>query len=229
MTTILIARHGNNFDPGQTAIRVGRRTDLSLSESGIKQAKDLGNYLKQYKIFPVAVFTSDLKRTQETAKIALETADLNIMPMKRSMFNEIDFGPDEGKTYDQIVARIGAKSLEDWDTMAILPEGWIADVDQIVQDWRDFAAEMLKQYPNQTVLVVTSNGIGRFAPYLTKNFISFGQTHKLKLSTGALGSLTWRGGNWEIDYWNEMPATDIRANSIEDDSDATEYGKEEED
>ncbi len=67
MTTILIARHGNNFEPGETAVRIGRRTDLALSSSGKQQAKYIGAYLKQFKIFPAAVFTSQLKRTQETA------------------------------------------------------------------------------------------------------------------------------------------------------------------
>jgi len=49
MTIMLIARHGNNFDPGQTAVRVGIRTNLPLSASGRQQAINLGNYLKRYK------------------------------------------------------------------------------------------------------------------------------------------------------------------------------------
>lgn len=205
MTTLLIARHGNNFDKGQTAVRLGVRSDLPLSSSGIIQAKNIGYYLKQNKIFPAAVFTSDLQRTQQTAKIALETANIDILPIKRSMFNEIDYGADEGKTYEQVVARIGIRSLEDWDSMAVVPDGWIADVDQIVKNWQEFAAEMLKTYPNQTILVVTSNGIARFAPYLTNDFFNFNQIHKIKLATGSLGSLTWHAGNWQIDYWNETP------------------------
>ncbi len=110
--------------------------------------------------------------------------------------------------------------------MAVVPSGWVADVDQIVQNWRDFATEVLEMYPDQTVLVFTSNGIARFAPYLTKNFFEFGQTHKIKLATGAMGSLTWRAGNWQIDYWNEMPADDLKSNPIEEDTDAKDYGDE---
>lgn len=205
MTTLLIARHGNNFDPGQISVRVGLRTDLPLSASGSQQAKNIGHYLTQYKINPIAAFTSDLKRSQQTMQIALATAHINLTPIVRTMFDEIDYGPDEGKTYEEVVARIGAKALEDWDTMAVVPNGWIADVDQIVQNWRDFAQEMLQNYPNQTVFIVTSNGIARFAPYLTNNFFGFSQSHKIKLATGALGALSYNGGNWKIDYWNEIP------------------------
>lgn len=222
MSTLLIARHGNNFDPGQVSVRVGR-TDLPLSKSGRQQAANLGNYLKQYKINPSAAFTSQLIRSQETMQIALETAGINLTPVVRPMFDEVDYGPDEGKTYDEVVARIGAKALEDWETMAVLPNGWIADVDQIVQNWKDFAQEMLNSYPNQTVFVVTSNGIARFAPYLTNDFFGFSQDHNIKLSTGALGALSYHNGNWVIDYWNEVPQGE--ALKAEDEGEPTEYGQ----
>lgn len=223
MSTILIARHGNTFDPGQTSVRVGLRTDLPLSSSGKVQAKNIGNYLKKNKINPIAAFTSELKRSSETMHIALETANINLTPKVRAMFDEIDYGPDEGKTYAEVVQRIGAKALEDWDTMAVMPNGWMGDVDRIIQTWREFAGEILEQYPNQTIFIVTSNGIARFAPYLTHDFFGFSQNHKIKLATGSLGSLSYRDGNWEIDYWNETPqGEDI---TIDDDVEPMEYGE----
>lgn len=222
MTTILIARHGNTFDAGQTSVRIGLRTDLPLSSSGKIQAKNLGHYLKEKKINPIEAFTSELKRSKETMDIALATAGITLVPIVRQMFDEIDYGPDEGKTYDEVVARIGAKALEDWDSMAVVPNGWIADVDQIVQNWRSFASEVVQKYENQTVFVVTSNGIARFAPYLTDNFFGFSQNHNIKLSTGALSALSYHAGSWQIDYWNEIPqGEDINA---EEDPEPTEYG-----
>lgn len=209
MTTILVARHGNNFNPGETAVRIGIKTNLPLSNSGIEQARLLGLYLKQYKIYPAAVFASELIRTQETANIALATAGVNITLQIKEMFNEIDYGPDEGKTYEQIIARIGVKALQDWDTMAFVPSGWVVDVEQIVQNWRSFANAMLKEYPNQTILVVTSNGVARFAPYITNHFFNFNQIHQIKLATGAIGALSYKEGNWVIDYWNEKPEADV--------------------
>lgn len=219
MTTILIARHGNNFDPGDNVIRVGARTDLSLSTSGKLQAEYLGNYLKKNKIHPAAIYTSNLKRTKETATIALATAGINIIPQEKSIFNEIDYGPDEGKSMEEVIERIGERALDDWESMAIVPDGWLVDVDQIVQNWKDFANEMVTQFPNQTVLVITSNGIARFAPYLTHNFFNFSQTHKIKLATGSVGALSYHAGNWRIDYWNEKPQPE---EIIEDDNEDSE-------
>ena len=41
---IYIVRHGNTFDPGDTLLRVGARTDLALSVSGCEQADRLGRH-----------------------------------------------------------------------------------------------------------------------------------------------------------------------------------------
>src|SRR5690242_20134159 len=98
MTTILIARHGNTFDPGDNVVRVGCKTDLPLSQSGIFQAELIGQYVLRQRITLAAVYTSELKRTIETATIALESAEQNVPVYNLAIFNEIDYGPDEGKT-----------------------------------------------------------------------------------------------------------------------------------
>ena len=39
MSRVYIVRHGNTFDRGDVILRVGGRTDIPLSTSGIDQAK----------------------------------------------------------------------------------------------------------------------------------------------------------------------------------------------
>ena len=48
-TRILICRHGNTFDKGELVTRVGSRTDLKLSSSGIDQSKLLSKELSPFK------------------------------------------------------------------------------------------------------------------------------------------------------------------------------------
>lgn len=204
MTRLLIARHGNTFDKDQTPVRVGR-TDMPLSSSGKTQAANLGHYLKINHIKPAQVYCSNLKRTQETANIALDTANLPITPQILSMFDEIDYGPDEGKTNSEIIQRIGAVALHDWENIAVAPEGWVVNTDQIIQNWHNFAQSLINTYTNDTILVVTSNGIARFAPYLTNDFFGFAEHHSIKLATGAIGSLTRKGDKWIVDFWNQVP------------------------
>ncbi|MDD3370899.1 MAG: histidine phosphatase family protein [Alphaproteobacteria bacterium] len=203
-TTLIIARHGNTFSPGDVVTRVGARTDMPLSPSGLEQATKLGLYLREYNLLPDIVFTSSLRRTKQTAAQALATADVQCMASAISLFDEIDYGVDENKPEAEVVARVGEAALKAWDEDAIVPKGWNVDVEGIVRGWKAFGDEMLRGFGGKKILVVTSNGIARFAPHLTGDFEGFRQSHKLKLSTGALAVLAHNRA-WTVEVWNVKP------------------------
>lgn len=203
MTTLLIARHGNTFDKGDTLLRVGARTDLPLSSSGRQQAILLGKYLASTHPAIDAVYTSTLQRTQQTAQLALQEAGIVLLSTPLAQFNEIDYGPDEGKPEDQVIARIGADALKAWEDQAIPPQGWQVNVPALIENWKDFAAKLV---PGSTTLVVTSNGIARFAPYLLENPEEFIKSHAIKLRTGAISCLIKNGQHWQVEYWDRKPA-----------------------
>lgn len=205
MTTLIIARHGNTFEPGETPTRVGARTDLPLVEKGIEQAKAIGRYLRENRLIPDTVYTSTLKRTIETAQIAIAESGVSNPIFPLEIFNEIDYGPDENKPEAEVVARIGQKALEDWDAHGIVPDGWVVDPQEIIERWAAFASQICAFDDNETVLVVTSNGIARFAPYLTGDFEGFCAEHSIKLSTGSLGVLKHENGAWWCESWNIKP------------------------
>ncbi len=204
MTTLIIARHGNTFESGETPRRVGARTDMPLTETGREQARAIGLYLKDNKLIPDVVYASQLQRTQETAKLAIKESGVTNPVFALDIFNEIDYGPDENKTEEEVIARIGTDAIQKWDEQTIVPPGWDADPKAIIQNWLDFAEQIRAHDDNETVLVVTSNGIARFAPHLTGNFASFADTHGLKLATGALAILKYQN-NWIVEKWNLKP------------------------
>lgn len=207
VTKLIIARHGNTFDKGDVVLRVGVGTDLPLSSSGREQGVLMGKYFLKENLRPDVVFSSELKRTKETAEIALETAGLPKKVEPLAIFNEIDYGPDEGKPEEEVVARVGEEALTLWDEKGIVPDGWRFDPEACIRMWRDFAAEIEKKYKGRTVLVVTSNGVARFCPYLTGDFEKFSRENKIKISTGALCFLSKEDGeaNWVVDAWNVRP------------------------
>ncbi len=214
MTTLIIARHGNTFGPEDTPTRVGAKTDLALVEKGRAQAKALGLHLKSNNLLPDAVYCSTLQRTKETAALALETCGIKTHIYALDIFNEIDYGPDENQPEDKVIERVGKKALELWDKEAVAPDGWHVNPDEIIRNWLEFSRQISQTHDTMTnnvmdisevILVVTSNGIARFAPHITKNFDSFAQNYPIKLATGAFGILEEKQGKWSVREWNTRP------------------------
>ncbi len=204
-TRLIIARHGNTFGPNDVPRRVGRRTDLPLVASGEAQAQRIGGYLRHRGMVPDAVFAAPLKRSYDTARLAVETLG-GAPPITIDVrFNEIDHGPDENQPESAVVARVGAQALRDWNEHARVPPGWRADPQAIIHDWLAFADTCRQSFGGQTVLVVTSNGIARFAPHLTGDFEGFRRQHGIKIATGALCFLHLQGSQWLIEQWNFRP------------------------
>lgn len=217
MTTLIIARHGNTFNAGDTPTRVGKNTDLPLVEKGEQQAKALGQYLKDHDLIPDVAYSSNLKRTKKTAEIALKQAGIALPVYALDIFDEIDYGPDENQTEDTVIARIGQDAIKDWDKSAIVPDGWNVDPEKIKEDWHSFANQITKTHDvitntvldiDETILVVTSNGIARFAPYITNNFEEFSAKNNIKLITGSLGILCFSKDKWQVKDWNIVPNLD---------------------
>jgi len=171
----------------------------------MEQARKLGLYLREKNLVPDVVFTSALQRTRQTAEEALTAAGVARSLIVNPLFNEIDYGVDENRPESEVVARLGAEALKAWDKDAVVPESWRVDVQAIVQGWLAFGEEITRDPAENKVLVVTSNGIARFAPYLTGDFEVFRRVHKLKISTGALCVMGHEGGIWRIEEWNVKP------------------------
>lgn len=205
MTTLIIARHGNTFEKDETPRRVGARTDLPLTGTGKTQARAIGRWLKTNGLYPEAVYSSQLIRTYDTATIALAEAGYKEPVYQLAIFNEVDYGPDEDQTDDVMIARIGEQALKDWEEKAIVPQGWDFDSSKTILDWQDFADHIVAD-KQDCIMVVTSNGIARFAPYITGNYPGFLQEYSPKISTGAICVLTHENGRWHIREWNLKPA-----------------------
>ena len=204
MTTLIIARHGNTFESGETPRRVGARTDLPLTEKGRAQGYAIGEYLKQNNLLPDMIYTSHLQRTRQTAQEIQLAAGLRLQPQALDLFNEIDYGPDEDQTEDAVIARIGQDALSAWEQDATLPQGWSPAPETILAGWAGFA-NMLTENPGRTTLVVTSNGIARFALSLAGDFATLRNRFGLKLATGAFGILDHSENGWAIRNWNIRP------------------------
>ncbi|MFI3240085.1 MAG: histidine phosphatase family protein [Bacteroidales bacterium] len=206
-TRIIIARHGNTFLPNETPTRVGAKTDLPLVEE--TRARSIGLYLKSKGIIPDRVYASPLLRAKETAKLAIEELGLETKLIELDDFTEIDYGVDENQTEDVVRLRLGNGDPEKgkeiiklWDKEAIVPNGWKVNPQQIIDTWLKFADNNIAD--NETVLVVSSNGVIRFAPYLTGDFEKFTNEFGIKVATGGVSIFEKNKTNnsWICTEWN---------------------------
>jgi len=210
-TILIIARHGNTFSKGDIITRLGK-TDLPLVETGLKQGRLLGECLDNLKLKPDVIFTSKLKRTIQTAEQAQEAMRTSLELNPLDIFNEIDYGIDENQPEEKVIARIGKEALKAWDKDAIVPNGWKLNTEKAINNWKLFAADILKKHSGKIILVITSNGIARFAPHITGDFETFRSKNKIKIATGALCVFENKNSTlWNCKKWNLKPKEHLEA------------------
>lgn len=225
MRHLIIVRHGNTFRPGETPTRVGGRTDLPLVEES--RARGAGRLVRALGHIPDRVYAAPLTRTVRTAELILEELGLDLAVRPAPAFAEIDYGPDENQTEDQVRLRLGRHYLEQegldaaslpeerlrqrgeeairlWNARGVPPHGWRVDARAIVADWRAFASSI---EPGESLLLVSSNGIIRFAPHLLpeNEYPRFLEKHDLKVTTGGVCVFARDGGDWRCPHWNLKP------------------------
>jgi broad specificity phosphatase PhoE len=195
MRRIFVIRHGNTFASSAEARRIGCRTDIPLVESGHAQAEQLGGWFAVQPFVLTRLLSSPLLRARQTAQ-AIAVATGHPSDGTKDWLSEIDHGPDEGRSENEVVARVGAQAVAEWDEHGVAPPGWIVDADARIAGWRAFFAE-----GSQGVdLLVTSNGAARFA------LIAAGiPAETLKLRTGAFGELEVTGGAVRLVRWDVRP------------------------
>lgn len=213
-TTFIISRHGPNFNPGDTVLRIGSQTDLPLSTTGRNAADALGRTLESRGFVPpTAVYVSPLIRTQETATRAIIAAGVANSPALQILpeFNEINYGPDDGKPEEALVARIGRDAIDAWERDSIMPPEWSPKPDVIIQNLRAVftrlaAANTSDQ--NQIIWGFSSGGIIRFlADPRLADIIEWAMPRpdKIKVAPAHFAHLEYNGHKWAIKEWNVKP------------------------
>ncbi len=225
-TRIIVVRHGNTFNSGDTILRVGSATDIPLTEKGMAQGVAVGKELAARGFKIDHIFHAPLLRTRQSADGILKS--FPAAAMENSEFlTELDYGQDDGKAEEDVVLRLGIAescgkltpqisldelresgkaALKKWDSEAILPAGWdflAPRVAELAENWSDFAAVVREKFAGKTVVAVTSNGIARFSKViLPADAVLSGS---LKLATGAFGIYEFRDGIWHCSDWNVRP------------------------
>jgi 2,3-bisphosphoglycerate-dependent phosphoglycerate mutase len=126
MTTLVLLRHGES-EWNAEGLFTGW-VDVALSERGANEAASGGTLLREAGIQPDIVHTSVLTRAIQTANLALESAGLLWLPVRRSWrLNERHYGALQGKNKAQTREEFGDEQFMLWRRSYDTPPPPLAD------------------------------------------------------------------------------------------------------
>ncbi len=208
---LLLARHGNTFEPGDKVVWVGARTDLPLTPKGREQAAALGTGLQPVAARIKRIVSGPLRRTQQHAAIAAKGLGFAHAVEIDERLREIDYGLWEAKTSDEIQALGGGSELKGWNERGVWPSspGWSPPYETIAANVAQLANDLAKSLNGDEVgLLVTSNGILKFFLKLVPGaFEEMAAQGALKVATGNCCALAFEAGTWRVAFWNRQPAS----------------------
>ncbi len=111
MSKLVLFRHGQSV--WNLENKFTGWVDVELTEKGIQEAKNAGEKLKGF-TFDEA-YTSDLKRAQETLKLALTVCGLNNIPVTNNKaLNERMYGDLQGLNKAETALKFGEEQVKIW-------------------------------------------------------------------------------------------------------------------
>jgi alpha-ribazole phosphatase len=150
MTKLILIRHGETDYNLQN--RYCGFSNPSLNKNGIWQSRKLADRFSNIKV--EKIYSSDLKRAIETAKIIFKKNSIEQLPG----FREMNFGIFEGLKYDEIVKKYPSL-YKDWIDNPIrikLPNG--EALEDLVERVRKRLTFLLSQHKDGEIALVTHGG-----------------------------------------------------------------------
>ncbi len=205
---LLLTRHGNTFEAGETPYVIGRGEDMPLTAAGEAQAETLARYLRSRHLLPGGITCGPLRRTRRTAELLAVSLGLPAA-MTDSRLTELDYGDWAGLTTAQVRERFGDAEVDAWDRLGVVPSsrGWYPGAEQLASHVASFAAGLDPECQGHIALAVTSNGVLRFFARLVDGlFDELASRNALKVATGNLCGLERdENGMWRLLFWNVEP------------------------
>jgi 2,3-bisphosphoglycerate-dependent phosphoglycerate mutase len=181
--------------------------DVALSDKGRAEAARGGQLLKVANLLPDVLHTSLLTRAINTADIALSSAGVVGIPIKRSWrLNERHYGALQGKDKAATLKEYGAEQFQLWRRSFDVPPPPIADDDQYSQKNDPKYANLDGPLPKTECL---KDVVARVIPYLNDEI-------KSDLVSGKVVLITAHGNSIRaiVKYLDDISDTDIAGVNI---------------
>lgn len=205
---LILARHGDTFNPGDRVVFVGARNDLPLTVRGRQQAEILGELLSRSGLQDSPIFCGPLQRTKVFAEIAAAHVTPELRVTIDPRLNELDYGHWAGLTNEEVRARYGDEELYRWSNQSIWPQnaGWPESETQITSEVLSLVDE-IKSSGVTSAVVISSNGRLRyFLKSIPGAFERYADSGQLKVQTGNVCVIHFSTQKDELITWNAVPS-----------------------
>jgi probable phosphomutase (TIGR03848 family) len=148
-TTILLVRHGVTATTG--TLLPGRAPGLHLSPTGVAQAEQAASRIGALKKSPVALYTSPLERTRETAAPIAKALGLKTQ-IERGLL-ECDFGDWTGKKLEVLRKKPEWRAVQHSPSAFRFPNGE-SFTEMQLRMWQTLE-KLAQRHRNKTIVVVS--------------------------------------------------------------------------
>ena len=191
MKNILLIRHGQS-EWNKLNLFTGFK-NIELSEQGIEEANKAGQNFKNLDIKFNIVFTSELKRAQETAKIILQNLDQwDFLNNERKIIsnvnlNERDYGDLTGLNKKETAEKFGEEQVHKWRRgySDQPPNG--ESLEDVVRRVTKYFVEVIKpaiQSDENGNILIAAHGNSLRALLIVMNIYEPNNINSVELSTG---------------------------------------------
>jgi len=195
-TRICFIRHGET--EWNAEHRIQGQTDVALNQTGVRQAMAMAFNAAHHNFD--AIYSSDLMRAHDTAKMLAERRGLDII--KLPLLCERHFGIMQGLTaaegkeknpeaHAHYIARDLEYNFETGESM----RAFAARVEEAVK-------EMMRHHPNQTIAAVTHAGVLDIL-YRTCTGRPLNTPRDFSIPNCALNWFCFNSQGWHLDAWDD--------------------------
>ena len=201
---LILVRHGETVWNQEN--RWQGQADTPLSEAGHEQARQLAQHFLDKRRSIQAIYTSDLSRARDTARIIGQT--LHIQPIETVAWREMDIGTWSGLTTAEVVTR----HAEEWERLRQgedLPRGGGETFAQFQGRLVESLEQFIHEHSGEQVVVVTHGGAVRaFLLHCRGLDVNqFGQVEKIG-NTGVSESSLYTNGEIVVHSVNDITHLD---------------------
>lgn len=196
MTSIYLVRHGQTAWNKEEIFR--GRTDVSLDETGVKQAELAGDYFRGMDID--AIYSSPLSRAWQTAQKIAKNHSLEVQVLGGII--DMSFGDWEGHARQQI-QKMDPETYRMWieEPHRIRPSGGESLEEVRIRSMMALE-EVIQSHPGKTLILVSHRVINKV---LICAILGIDQSHfwQITQDTAAINLIQYRKGRYILSLMNE--------------------------